>query len=76
MNDTPITTENPQSNSACEHLHQIMGNMIHVQLVGKHEHDDPVRDVLSAAAHGICAAVHGTASFAPGQIAFRKDVIL
>ena len=57
-------------------MHGIMGNMIRVQLTKRHEHEDPVCDLLSAAAYGIRATVHGTTGFSPAQLAFSKDMIL
>ena len=53
-----------------------MGDMIRVQLTQQHEHDDPLRDIFSAAAYGIRATVHGTTLFTPGQLVFNKDMIL
>ena len=41
-----------------------------------YEIDDPLRDLLSAAAYGIRATVHGTTLFTPGQLVFSKDMIL
>jgi len=72
----PITTANPQANSIVERVHRIMGDMIRVQLTQQHEHDDPIRDIFTAAAYGIRATVHGTTLFTPGQIVFNKDMIL
>jgi len=36
----PITTANSQANSIVERVHQIMGDMIRVQLMLQHEHDN------------------------------------
>jgi transposase InsO family protein len=72
----PITVKNPQANAVVERLHKIMGDMLRVQLVTKHSHDDPLRDLLSAAAYGVRATVHGTTMCTPGQLVFSKDMIL
>ena len=71
----PITIKNPRANAIIERMHGIMGNMIRVQLTKRHEHEDPVCDLLSAAAYGIRATVHGTTGFSPAQLAFSKDMI-
>ena len=46
------------------------------QLTRRHEHDDPVSDMLQAAAYGIHATVHGTTGYAPSQLVYNKDMIL
>jgi len=53
-----------------------MQDMLRVQLVTQHEHDDPVQSMLSAAAYGLRATVHGTTLATPGQLVFNKDMIL
>jgi len=70
--------KNPTANAIVEGLHCIMGDMLHVQIASKHEHDDPIQDYLSAAAYayGIRATVHGTTLHSPGQLVFNKDMIL
>ena len=72
----PITVKNPTANAIVERLHRIMGDMLCVQLATQHEHEDPIRDMLSAAAYGIRATVHGTTLCTPGQLVFQKDMIL
>ena len=57
-------------------MHRVLGDMLRVQLVTAHEADDPIRDMLSAAAYGIRSTVHGTTLCTPGQLAFNKDVIM
>jgi hypothetical protein len=50
--------------------------MIRVQLASKHEHDDPIADMTSAAAFAIRATVHGTTRYSPSQLVYAKDMIL
>ena len=57
-------------------MHRIMGDMVRVQLASRHEHEDPIKDMLSAAAYGIRATVHGTTGYSPAQMVFSKDMIL
>jgi transposase InsO family protein len=72
----PITVRNPRANAIVERLHRIMGDMLRVQLTTRHELDDPIREILSAAAYGIRATVHGTTQYTPAQLVFSKDMIL
>jgi len=72
----PITVRNPRANAIVERLHRIMGDMLRCALSRRHIKDDPVKDLLSAAAYGIRATVHGTTKFTPGQLVFSKDMIL
>ena len=53
-----------------------MGDMLRCQLVKKYPTDDPINDILSAAAYGVRATVHGTTLYTPGQIIFNKDMVL
>ena len=57
-------------------MHQILGDMVRIQLVTKHDANDPIWDMLSAAAYGIQSTMHGTTLFTPGQLAFNKNMIL
>ena len=71
-----ITVRNPRANAIVERLHKVMGDMLRCQLVKKHDKDDPVADLLSAAAYGVRCTVHGTTQYTPGQLVFSKDMIL
>ena len=53
-----------------------MADMIRVQLVTHHKHDDPVADMCAAAAYAIRGTVHGTTQYTPAQLVFGKDLIL
>jgi hypothetical protein len=64
----PISVQNPQANAIVERIHRVMGDMIRVQLVKHHPHDDPLRDLLSAAAYGVRSTAHGTTLHTPGQL--------
>ena len=72
----PITVKNPRANSIVERMHRVLGDMLRVQLTKEHPHDDPVKDLTSAAAYAIRSTVHGTTQFTPGQLVFSKDMIL
>ena len=76
VNRAPITVKNPRANAIVERLHKIMGDMLRVQLVSKGQHNQPIKSMLSAAAYGIRAAVHGVTQYTPGQLVFGKDMIL
>ena len=72
----PITVKNPRANAIIERLHRTLGDMLRCQLVRKHDNDDPISDLLSAAAYAIRATIHGTTRYTPGQLVFSKDMIL
>ena len=57
-------------------MHKILGDMLRVQLAKKHPKEDPIQDMLSAAAYALRATVHGTTQFTPAQMVFSKDMIL
>ena len=42
----PITVKNPRANAIVERMHQVLGNMLRVQLAKLHPHDDPVKDMI------------------------------
>lgn len=72
----PITVKNPRANAIVERMHQVLGDMIRVQLLRRHQKDDPIKDMCSAAAYAIRSTVHGTTLYTPGQLVFSKDMIL
>jgi len=72
----PITVKNPQANAIVERLHRVMGDMIRSQIATRYKFADPISEMLSAAAYGIRATVHGTTRFTPGQLVFGRDMIL
>mmetsp|Transcript_119887 Transcript_119887/g.346396 ORF Transcript_119887/g.346396 Transcript_119887/m.346396 type:complete len:492 (-) Transcript_119887:104-1579(-) len=72
----PITVRNPRANAIVERMHQILGDMLRCSLTKRFKHDDPVATMLSAAAYGIRATVHGTTLYTPGQLVFSKDMVL
>ena len=59
-----------------ERLHKIVADVSRAQLACHHKNDDPISDMLQAAAHGVRSTVHGTTGRTPGQLACNKDVTL
>ena len=57
-------------------MHQVLGDMLRCQLTKRHDHDDPVVDMLSAAAYAIRATVHGVTRYSSSQLVYVKDMIL
>lgn len=53
----------PKANAIVEYLHQVLGNMLRVQLTKQHDKDDPVKELTSAAAFVIRSTVHGVTGF-------------
>jgi hypothetical protein len=72
----PITVKNPRANVIVERMHQVLANMLRVQLTTQYEGDDPIKDMRSAAAYAIRATVHGTTKHSPSQLVDQKDMIL
>jgi hypothetical protein len=72
----PITVKNPRANAIVERMHSTLGNMLRCQLVKKHSTEDPIKDMLSAAAYAIRSTVHTVTGFSPGQLAFGRDMLL
>jgi hypothetical protein len=50
--------------------------MLRTQLAESHAHENPIKDMCTAAAFAIRATVHGTTRFTPAQMVFSKDMIL
>ncbi len=71
-----IMIKNLHANAIIKHLHKIMSDMLHVQLVQWHEHEDLIKDLLSAATYGIHTTVYGKTGYLPAQLVFSKDMIL
>lgn len=76
INPAMISVKNPQANAIVERLHKIMGDMLRVQLATEYKGDDPIKDMLSSAAFGVRATVHGTTMYTPAQLIFGRDMIL
>jgi RNase H-like domain found in reverse transcriptase/Integrase zinc binding domain/Reverse transcriptase (RNA-dependent DNA polymerase) len=72
----PITVKNPRANAVVERMHSVLGDMLRVQLASRHEKEDAVQDLTSAAAYAIRATVHGVTKYTPSQLVFSKDMIL
>ena len=53
-----------------------MADVLRAQLACCHENDDPISDVLQAAACGIRSTVHGMTGCTPGQLVCDKDMTL
>jgi hypothetical protein len=73
-----ITTQNPQSNSTIERIHQVVGDMIHVQNIrDKHDLDEDFgwTRVLSAVRQAVRSLVHTTTRATPTQILFGRDAL-
>jgi hypothetical protein len=66
----------PKANAIVERLHQVLGNMLRVQLTKQHDKDDPVKELTSAAAFVIRSTVHGVTGFTPGHVVYNRDVMI
>ena len=57
-------------------MHQVLGDMLRVQLVSRHNLEDPIQELTSSAAYAIRATTHGVTKFAPSHLVYGKDMIL
>jgi hypothetical protein len=74
-----ITTRNLQSNFIIERIHQVVGNMIHVQNIrDKHDIDKDFdwTKVLSTIRQAVRSLVHTTTRGTPTQLVFGRDALL
>jgi hypothetical protein len=77
----PITVKNPQSNAICERMHQTVANVLRVLL---HAHppqnvadaDQLVDNSLATAVHVSRCAVSRSPGLTPGEMVFRRDMIM
>lgn len=72
----PITVKNPRANAIVERMHKVLGDMLRVQLASKHNKENPVKDLTSAAAYAMRATVHGVTQCTPSQLVYSRDMIL
>lgn len=72
----PITVRNPRANAIVERMHRVLGDMLRVQLTTRHDREDVVTELTSAAAYGMRATVHGVTQYSPAQLVYQKDMIL
>ena len=69
-------TCNPQANSAVEHVHQTVGNMIHMFQVCDNDSlddEDPWASILTAIAAAVRCACNATMQAMPVQLVFGYD---
>ena len=76
IHSVPITVKNPRANAIVERMHQVLGDMLRVQLVSRHNLEDPIQELTSSAAYAIRATTHGVTKFAPSHLVYGKDMIL
>ena len=72
----PITTRNPQANAIVERIHQVLGNMLRIFNLEEEEEEDPWKGILSAVAFAVRSTIHTTMKKTPGQMVFKRDMIL
>ena len=74
-------SKNPQSNSICEQMHQMVANVLHTLMYSNPPHNmtqaqDIVDQALALAMHAICTKVAPTLGSTPGALAFSRDMFL
>jgi hypothetical protein len=74
-----ITTRNPQSNSIIERIHEVVGDVIHVQNIrDKNDLDEDFgwTGFLGTVRQGARSLVHTTTRATPTQLVFGRDALL
>lgn len=76
----PSTARNPQSNAVVERLHLTMGNAFRAQLSNETprtltEAEDKMSKILQDTLHSIRTNISEATGFAPGALAFGRDMI-
>ena len=72
----PITTRNPQANAIVERIHQVLGNMLRTFNLEEEEEEDPWKGILSVVAFAVRSTIHTTMKKTPGQVVFKRHMIL
>ena len=81
IKDVPTTSRNPSSNGICERMHRTVGTVIRT-LVNENKprtlkHAQVIIDqALSSASHAIRTNIHQGTGYAPGALAFHRDMLL
>ena len=81
IKDVPTTSRNPSSNGICERMHQTVGTVVRT-LVNENKprtlkHAQVIIDqALASASHAIRTNVHQGTGYAPGALAFHRDMLL
>lgn len=74
----PTTIKKTQANSILEHVHQVLGNMLHTKNLAEIDFDleDTWDTVLSSVAYVIRSTHHSTLGASPAQLVFRRDMVI
>jgi hypothetical protein len=81
IQDAPTTSRNPQANSICERLHQIVANVLRTLTnlqppANEQEAQQLVENALATAMHATRCAVHRTLGISPGALVYQRDMFL
>jgi hypothetical protein len=69
--------KNPQTNAFVERIHQVIGNSIRTMELHTRKFDDiTLNAILQNVAYGLRATYHSYLTASPGQLAFRRDMII
>ena len=77
----PISSKNPQANSVCERIHQMIGNALRVLSTlnppaGLQDAQQLVDTAISNAVFATRATFHSSIQTTPGGLAFGRDMVL
>jgi transposase InsO family protein len=73
----PNTVKNPQTNAFMERVHQVIGDAISsMELHTKHCNNVTIHAVLQNVAYGLRATYHSSIAASPGQLVFRRNMVI
>ncbi len=73
----PTTVKNPQANAILEHMHQVIGQMLHTAEIDMVKTVTPgdINVFLDKAAWKICSTYHTVLKATPGAAIFGQDML-
>ena len=81
IKDVPTSVANPQANSVCERMHQVVGNLLRTLLHAAppeylHQMENMIDYALATAQHSLRSTIHSTMGISPGALVFHRDMFL
>ncbi len=73
----PTTIKNPQANAICEHIHQVLGTMVHTSEIDMAKSVEPadIDTFIDNAARAIHSTYHIVLKASPGAAIFGHDML-
>ena len=79
--DVPTTSRNPQGNSVCERMHQVVADVLRSNMGGKpfqtlDQATNMLEDALATAVHANRCSFTKALGATPGEVVFGRDMLL